>query len=167
MTWKKGHDDDRESQLQLPAVEAVGRRPSRARQARTARPQSASKKTARRIGESGHTHMYVDREPMTTARSLWQAETGGQQADRTSARGRVMYTPHEEPRADEPAQTLMSPSMRKTAAARRRQEDHADCREIGRGRGRPEGGLWSMKTETPMYLVAGGLWRRRRIVTSI
>ena len=24
-----------------------------------------------------------------------------------------------------------------------------------------------MKTETPMYLAVGGLWRRRRIVTSI
>ena len=52
MTWKIGHDDC-ESQLRLPAVEAIGHRPSRARQARTTRPQSARKITpiARRPAE--------------------------------------------------------------------------------------------------------------------
>ena len=51
--------------------------------------------------------------------------TSGQEAYRASAEGRIMYTPHGEPMAEEPAQRLLSPGMGSLQQEDSKQEDHA------------------------------------------
>jgi len=77
-----------------------------------------------------------------------------------------MYTPHEEPMADEPAQRLLSLGMRSLQQKDSRQEDHATRQkaadrweaQMEEDSNRRRLGHKASGSGRTLYLAAGGLW---------